>query len=75
MQVEASDFLIAADLPYNPMAGKQELFNIIKAKGIKHLVYMGVHENMCIMGRPFAIHEMTKLGFTAENIAVVPYGF
>ena len=43
----------------------------MQARGLKHIVYMGVHENMCIIARPFAIHEMTKLGFTAENIAVV----
>lgn len=38
---------------------------------IKHLVYMGVHENMCIMGRPFAIEQMTRLGFVQDDIAVI----
>lgn len=36
------DYLIAADLPGNSKAGTQELWNIMQAKGIKHLIYMGV---------------------------------
>ena len=39
---EQVDFLIAADLPSNARAGTQELWNIMSAKGIKHLIYMGV---------------------------------
>ena len=31
MQVEASDYLIAADLVNSSMAGKQELWNIVQA--------------------------------------------
>ena len=30
------------------MAGSQELYNIISKEGLKNLLYMGVHENMCI---------------------------
>ena len=44
---EATDYLIAADLPSNANAGTQELYNVMQAEGIKNLVYMGVHENMC----------------------------
>lgn len=40
-----SDYLIAADLPGKSMAGRQELYNVIKKEGIKNLIYMGVHEN------------------------------
>ena len=43
-----ADYLIAADLPGNPMAGSQEIYNIISKEGLKNLLYMGVHENMCI---------------------------
>ena len=39
---EQVDYLIAADLPSNAHAGTQELWNIMGAKGIKHLIYMGV---------------------------------
>jgi|EP01043_Picozoa_sp_COSAG02_P077696 hypothetical protein len=39
---EQVDYLIAADLPGNAQAGTQELWNIIRATGIQHLIYMGV---------------------------------
>ena len=35
-----------------------ELFDIVAARSLTSLVYVGVHENMCIMGRPFAIEEV-----------------
>lgn len=30
---------------------EQELANVLSANGIKNLVYMGVHENMCVCAR------------------------
>lgn len=50
---------------------EQELYNIITHKHIKNLIYMGVHENMCIMNRPFAIEKVTSWGWNKNNIAVV----
>lgn len=67
----ARDYLIAADLPGNPNAGTHELFNIIAQLGIKNLIYMGVHENMCIMGRPFAIETVRSWGWPSEHLAVM----
>ena len=52
-------------------AGSFELNNIIKKEGIKNLLYMGVHENMCIMARPFAIEHLIGWGWPKERIAVV----
>lgn len=43
----------------------------MQAEGIKNLVYMGVHENMCIMARPFAIEMATSWGMGKDNIAVM----
>jgi len=71
LEIADTDYLIAAGLPGNPNAGTQELWNVIGSQQIQHLVYMGVHENMCIMGRPFAIEMMTRLGFEPSDIAVV----
>ena len=34
-------------------------------------MYAGVHENMCILDRPFALREMCGLGWPKENLAVV----
>lgn len=39
----------------------QEIFNIIQSRDIGHIVVMGVHLNMCVLGRPFAIRQMANL--------------
>lgn len=41
----------------------QEVFNLFKQHGIKHVVVCGVHTNMCVLGRSFAIRQMVKWGF------------
>jgi hypothetical protein len=38
------------------------LFSYFKAKGIKFALYMGVHTNMCVLGRSFAIKKMLRRG-------------
>jgi nicotinamidase-related amidase len=40
----------------------QEVYNYLVAHGIKNVIYMGVHTNMCVLGRSFGIRQMTKLG-------------
>jgi type 1 glutamine amidotransferase/nicotinamidase-related amidase len=39
-----------------------EVFNFFCQEGIKNLLIMGVHTNMCVLGRSFAIREMTRRG-------------
>jgi hypothetical protein len=39
------DYLIAADLKNDPMAGERELFNIKSSLNLRNLIYVGVHEN------------------------------
>jgi hypothetical protein len=68
---ERVDYLIAADLPGNPSAGTQELFNIVYRHGIQNIAYVGVHENMCVMERPFAIEKVVSWGWTPDQIAVI----
>lgn len=41
----------------------QEVYNYLVQQGIKHIVYVGVHTNMCVLGRSFGIRQMTRLGF------------
>jgi nicotinamidase-related amidase len=45
-----------------------EIYSFLQAEGIKNVAIMGVHTNMCILGRPFGIRQMVKLGF---NVAIV----
>ncbi|MDR2437913.1 MAG: cysteine hydrolase [Planctomycetaceae bacterium] len=39
-----------------------EIGSFMKAKGIKNVILMGVHTNMCVIGRPFGLRNMVKLG-------------
>lgn len=41
----------------------QEMYNVLSYKAIKNIVFMGVHENMCIMNRQFAISHTLSWGF------------
>jgi nicotinamidase-related amidase len=40
----------------------QELYNLFAARGIENVIICGVHLNMCVLGRPFAIRQLVKLG-------------
>jgi nicotinamidase-related amidase len=39
-----------------------EVYNFLRQLGIKNLLIMGVHTNMCVLGRSFAIRQMTRWG-------------
>lgn len=45
----------------------QEIYNLFVQEKIRNVVLMGVHTNMCVLGRPFGIRQMTRLGF---NVAL-----
>ena len=40
----------------------QETWNLLQEREIGNVILMGVHLNMCVMGRPFGIRQMTYLG-------------
>jgi nicotinamidase-related amidase len=40
-----------------------DLLRVCRAKGITHLVYMGVHTNMCVLNRGCGILSATRHGF------------
>lgn len=39
-----------------------EIWNLFEARGIKNVILMGVHANMCILGRPFGLRNLAKAG-------------
>lgn len=41
----------------------QEIYNYFVGEGIRNVALMGVHTNMCVLGRSFGIRQLTKLGF------------
>jgi nicotinamidase-related amidase len=40
----------------------QETWNLLAARGIENVILCGVHLNMCVLGRPFAIRQMVTQG-------------
>ncbi len=40
----------------------QEVYNLIEQRGIENVVVMGVHTNVCVLGRPFGIRQMAYVG-------------
>jgi nicotinamidase-related amidase len=40
----------------------QETVNLLAQHQIKHVVLLGVHLNMCVLGRPFAIRQLVHQG-------------
>jgi hypothetical protein len=40
----------------------EEVFNFCEQEGITNIVIMGVHTNMCVLGRPFGLRQMAKNG-------------
>jgi nicotinamidase-related amidase/type 1 glutamine amidotransferase len=45
-----------------------EAYHLMRQRGITNVVVMGVHTNMCVLGRPFAIRQLTKQGL---NVVLV----
>ena len=43
-------------------ADGQEVYNILANRKLKNLIYAGVHTNMCVLNRPFAIKQMVRWG-------------
>jgi nicotinamidase-related amidase len=46
----------------------QETWNLLAARGITNVILAGVHLNMCVLGRPFAIRQQVYLG---KNVVLV----
>ncbi len=40
-----------------------EIYNYLVQQGIKNVVFVGVHTNMCVLGRSFGIRQLTREGF------------
>jgi type 1 glutamine amidotransferase/nicotinamidase-related amidase len=49
-------------------ADGREVWNLLQQRGIDNVIVCGVHANMCILGRPFGIRELRKLG---KNVVLV----
>ncbi len=39
-----------------------EVWNVLEARGIKNVILVGVHTNMCVLGRPFGLRQLARNG-------------
>ncbi|MDR2171290.1 MAG: cysteine hydrolase [Planctomycetaceae bacterium] len=45
-----------------------EIITYMREKGIKNVILMGVHTNMCVIGRPFGLRKMVTYG---QNVVLM----
>lgn len=45
-----------------------EAYYLMKQRGVKNVIVMGVHLNMCVLGRPFSIRQMIYQG---QNVVLM----
>jgi nicotinamidase-related amidase len=46
----------------------REVWNLLTQRGIDNVMICGVHLNMCVLGRPFGIRQMVRLG---KHVALI----
>lgn len=39
-----------------------EVYRVLQHQGIKNVILVGVHTNMCVLGRPFGLRQMKRFG-------------
>lgn len=44
--------------PQDAITDSAEAYYLMRQRGIKNVIVMGVHTNMCVLGRPFSIRQM-----------------
>jgi nicotinamidase-related amidase/type 1 glutamine amidotransferase len=49
--------------PPDAITDSAEAVYLMKERGIENVIVMGVHTNMCVLGRPFAIRQLVDQGF------------
>jgi nicotinamidase-related amidase len=45
-----------------------EAYFLMRQRGLTNVIIMGVHQNMCVLGRPFAIRQLVSLG---QNVVLM----
>ena len=54
--------------PGDAITDSVEAYNLMVQRGITNVIVMGVHQNMCVLGRPFSIRQMVYEG---QNVVLV----
>jgi len=50
------------------IGASKDVYYLLRQRNIENVIVMGVHTNMCVLGRPFGIRQLTYLGF---NVALM----
>ena len=58
---QTAEIPIAADTDFISDDGA-EIWNVLEQHGINNVMLVGVHANMCVLGRPFGLRQMAKNG-------------
>ncbi len=54
--------------PEDAITDSAEAFYLMKERGITNVIIMGVHTNMCVLGRPFGIRQLVYQG---QNVVLM----
>jgi nicotinamidase-related amidase len=54
--------------PGDAITDSAEAYNLMLQRGITNVIVMGVHQNMCVLGRPFSIRQMVYEG---QNVVLM----
>ncbi|MCY2965023.1 MAG: isochorismatase family protein [Planctomycetota bacterium] len=48
--------------PQDAITDSAEAFYLMRSRGIDNVIVVGVHTNMCVLGRPFSIRQLVRQG-------------
>ena len=54
--------------PGDAVTDSGEAYFLMRSRGIENVIVMGVHTNMCVLGRPFSIRQMVYQG---QNVVLM----
>jgi nicotinamidase-related amidase len=54
--------------PQDAISDSADAFHLMRSRGITNVLVLGVHTNMCVLGRPFSIRQMIYQG---QNVMLV----
>jgi nicotinamidase-related amidase len=60
-KTQSSMISIDAERDYISDRG-DEVWNVLEHRGIRNVILTGVHTNMCVLGRPFGLRQMSRNG-------------
>lgn len=49
-------------MPGDAITDSAEAYYLMRQRGIENVIVMGVHTNMCVLGRPFGIRQLVRQG-------------